>query len=271
MSINVFDPLRKNGFLIEWRVSPSGGALVDALGAAQQHLQKLGGTAISVPQSCASNNQHATLLEFQLANNEELARVKAKLNEFATNRLPVIAAECASAGGGGGGSRAAAAASSSSKAQQAAAAAASVDGDDKSIPKSTAAVSTAPVSTAASSSSSRPFVSIEPKLHDFRGNVLYIAGKSQGDFLTRVWTELHALLKTTVKLANADRDLKIHLTLGRVERGAQGDSTLVSGLQQDPYWAANLADPRLIDVGTIVFCCKRCGNEPTPPVLSTLF
>ena len=60
------------------------------------------------------------------------------------------------------------------------------------------------------------------------------------------------------------RDLVTHITIGRGQNpGPWCDQVLA-----DPHWAASLSGA---DAGEIVFCSKRFGAEPTPPVIMSLY
>lgn len=87
-----FDPSRKNTFLVEWRVTPSG-PMADALAKAQQHMLDHHAPKIQVRQSCAADNFHITLNEFTLENMGQLRLAINVIQGFANEVMPRLAAQ----------------------------------------------------------------------------------------------------------------------------------------------------------------------------------
>lgn len=254
-----FHPQRKQRFLIEWRPTANG-ALLAALGKGQDYLKKTpSATAslLSFPQSCAADNQHATLVEFKVVTPKQLAIAKQVLQDFSATRIPQIVKEMTSP------TAAAAAAAPSSKATTQQQKEVINKNDDDTVDERKKHSQQHD-----SASSSSPPVAISPGLRDFKGSVLFAHGASP--FLSRVYVELHQVLHAAGLLASPkpQRDLVIHLTLGRLEKGNNSDAVLQQLLSDEYFFTAFRG---LSDVGSICFCCRRFGAETTPPKIFDLF
>jgi hypothetical protein len=99
LSFDPFDPSRKNGFLVEWRVPPRT-AMSAALDAAQQHIVAKHGGGIAVRQSCSlSDNAHITLIELALADPAALSTALQVVRDFQEKDLPALIAALAKEAG----------------------------------------------------------------------------------------------------------------------------------------------------------------------------
>lgn len=249
MDFNPFDPCRKNGFLVEWRVTSP--AMVDALAAAQRHLSESTEGAVTHTKSCASNNFHMTLNEWVFTSSAQLSAATSVIQEFTDNRLPeLIAAIVASQ---------------------------TVDGDAATTVTVTQDSDGSSVAGFANSTVAGGDSSLAlhlDTLGDFRETTFFATLKGRGiKLLEAIYTELHARLHAVglVSTAAPKRPLVCHLTLGRAQqrKGAPGKSSeWYATLQSDPYWRDSMCAS---DVGEVVFCAKRAPSEDTPPVLLKLF
>ena len=92
LNFDPFDPARKNGFLVEWRVTPNS-PTDQAIAKAQQHLIDNHQPKIQVLKSCAAGNFHITLNEFICTKNTQLEAVIAFTHQFATETMPSIVSQ----------------------------------------------------------------------------------------------------------------------------------------------------------------------------------
>lgn len=103
-----------------------------------------------------------------------------------------------------------------------------------------------------------------PGLQDFRDNVLFLEGKSP--YLDTIFMDVHAVLHSVGIIDSPlpkRTSLTIHFTLGRLQNAG-----MLSSLKAIDFFVNSCGGPTPItDDGEIVFCCKRYGAEPTPPVI----